>query len=171
MTPQNLNSENPPAHLWRDGKYVVLHRGTFPPDRCYKCNQVTGVSRRYVKLTFYPNSNILLALGLLFSPVTIVQYVEFELDLVSCWRHRLIPVLASFISVIAFFGGLIWFFAGIFQASMVTMVAAIVVSLGGLFGVAFKPQMRFIKYDGPFVWISGYGKEFLQNLPPWPGIQ
>lgn len=171
MISQKLNPESMPAHMWRDGKYVVLHRGTFPPDRCYKCNQTTGVFRRYVKLTFYPNSNILFALASLVSPVSVVQYVEFELDLVSCWRHRLIPIVINFCSVVAFFGGLIWLFAGIFQASTFSMIGGIIVLLSGLFGIAFTPQMKFIKYEGPFVWISGYGKEYIENLSPWPGAQ
>ncbi len=164
-------AEPAPAHMWRDGKFVVPHRGTFPPERCYACDRSHGVSRRYVTLKFYPNVNILLALASLASPVSVSVHSEFSLDLASCLKHRLLPPLLTFLCVLGFFGGIIGFLAGIIQHSIPGMLTGIAVAIGGLLGMLFKPDVKFVRHEGPFVWISGYGKPFLENLEPWPGIE
>lgn len=161
----------PPAHMWRDGDCVVLHQGTFPPDRCYTCNCSQGVSREYIKLDPHRNFNFLMLLAGLAAPVTVTIHNEFSLDLAFCQKHWWLPRLMTTLCVLAFFGGIFIFFGGAIQQSVLVMVAGPLISIGGLIGFLFKPAIRLVRYVGPFVWVSGYGKPFLENLEPWPGIE
>ncbi len=153
-------------NISRKGYYVVLKPDMEWPSRCFKCNQETSL-RKEVKL-IYLNPWIYISIFFTIFLTIILALIfrkRFTVNLPLCelhikkrkkflifqWALVAIMSISILIGVLSNIGVLIF----------LSFVTFLVILISAIFGrLAFAA-----KYKNGNIWITGGGKEFLNNLP------
>lgn len=167
-----LVPDQSPDGLWREGKWLVMHREGTLPDRCIRCNAPANGYRLKRKLSWcYPAWHLFLVCNLLIWILVVVavsKRATIQVGLCELHRRRRRRLIASgwllalaglgcFVLVIdvrsepavagGLFGGIVLLIAGIVLAGIVS------------------PPVTVRKMDKTYLWLKRVSPELLNELP------
>jgi hypothetical protein len=162
--------------LWRDGKLLVLHKSAKLPGRCVKSNEPTD---RFLKrkLVWYPPwiaLTILLAWPVFLILALVMQKrAQVDIGLTPEWIGRRRMRIATawglvLLGFFTFFGAIAWA-ADADWFGLVLAGGVLMGFVGIIYGSVGARMVYPTKIDDQFVWLKGVCREFLDELPPWPG--
>ena len=150
----------------RQGRYSVLKPDIEWPSRCFKCNQETSL-RKEVKLTYL---NPWIYISILFTILlTIILALifrkKFTVNLPLCELHikkrkKFLIFQWALVAVMS-----ISILVGVLSTINVLVFLSIVTFSVLLISAIFGRLAYVAKYKNGNLWITGAGKEFLNNLP------
>ena len=164
--------------VWRDGKSIVMLKGTELPARCIVCNEAAHKAK--TRKVFYLNTWLQVAMilvfivtsGLALIPIVIVILVfrkSARIRIPMCaahWRRRLWITAVSFALLLIAIGvGVIAAIEADFQGPLFFVALVIFVTAFG-FAIARGQILRAKKIDKEFVRLKGAKLPFLESLPP-----
>ncbi len=159
--------------MWRNGKVLVVKHGAQPPSRCAKCN--CPVSRPPIKRTLYWHPSwiyLVILLGLLIYVIVALIVRKKGVVLVPlCEEHRrkrAIAIAVSWGLVLDSF--LCFVLAIVYSLGYVALVGLASLLAGIVMGVWKGTLVSAAKIDDSYLWVRGYGPEFLKNLPQWINV-
>jgi hypothetical protein len=159
--------------MWRRNKQLVTCSETPFPDRCVKCNApANGFRLKRVLYWQHPAYYLLLLINLLilFIVVLIVRK-KAVLNIGLCANHRALRQQTILIGWIGALGGLA--LAGIggiaFKSGWLIAVGIIVFLVAAIYGGVRGPMISAAKVTKENVWVKGVHRDFLAELPEWPG--
>jgi hypothetical protein len=156
------------AGLWREGKKLVTRSETPFPDRCVKCNAPTnGFTLKRVLYWNHPAYYLLFLCSL---PVLVIVLLivrkKAVLHVGLCEAHRARRTRDIALCIAGILGGIALFVAAAIAESGLLVLAGIVALLFGIvWGVARAQVVSATKIDKEYVWVSGAGPAFLNDLP------
>ena len=156
---------DPGVGMWREGKWLVMHReATFPP-RCIFTNEPTE--------TFGKQSITWAHLNDLRG-----QTVKLHYGLTTAKRSRLrwTLTIAIVVDVVAFASALL--LVGLSEQLELGRhwIGPVGLILAGIIGGTLKVAwntvnpLNYVRSKRSYVWLSGAGASFLDSLPAWPGF-
>lgn len=161
------------AGVWQQhGANLVMDKTAQLPDRCVKCNAYASGKRLRRKLTWHPPTLYLLVLAgvLIYAIVATIVSEKATIYVGLCERHSKRRHAAILSSVGLLLLGLLSLFMALAAESAILgllgggfLLAAIVVAC-----VAHS-IVRAKKIDNRFVWLDGIDRNYLAQLPLWPG--
>jgi hypothetical protein len=160
------------AGLWRQGKKIVTTSENPFPDRCVKCNAPTnGYRLKRVLYWQHPAYYLLLLCNLLvLLIVVLIVRKKAVLHIGLCDAHqkqRKVAIIACWLGLL---GGLAMICVGVAMPSGWLILAGVVAFFGGaIWGGVKGRTLTPTKIDKENVWVTGAGKDFLDQLPEWPG--
>jgi hypothetical protein len=165
-TPKSSLVDVDNCNISRKGRYAVLKPDIEWPSRCFKCNQETSL-RKEVKLTYL---NPWIYISILFTILlTIILALifrkRFTVNLPLCELHikkrkKFLIFQWALVAVMS-----ISIFIGVLSTIDVLVLLSIVTFLVILISAIFGRLAFAAKYTNGNLWITGAGKEFLNNLP------
>ena len=155
------------------GQATVTRSETPFPDRCVKCNAPAGGFKlKRVLYWQYPAYYLLILCNLLI-PLIVVLIVRKKaiLHVGVCEKHRAQRKLALTIGWVGVLGGLVLLICGVVWQSGWAAIAGLVLMLGGgIYGAVRGTTISAAKITKDNVWVRGVHKDFLAQLPEWPGL-
>lgn len=158
--------------IWRDKTILVMGRQASLPDRCVKCNEPAHGFRLKRRMTWHhPALYILIFVAFLIYLIValIVRQtatVEIGLcaihlakrrrDLIVTWVLILLGVVMIFVSLTA-------------NEGIYALIGLVIFLVGVVYGITTTRIVAPAKIDSRFVWLKGFNKDYLQNLPAWVG--
>ena len=158
--------------IWRLGRQLVTRSETPFPDRCVKCNApANGFKLKRVLYWQHPAYYLLLFCNLLILLIVVlIVRKKAVLHVGLCEKHRAQRKWALIIGWVGVLGGLILLIGGAVWASGWLALVGVVLLLGGaIYGAARGTTVTAAKITKENVWIRGVHKDFLNQLPEWPG--
>ena len=162
----------PGSGVWRDKSTLVMSKDAELPDRCVKCNAPAYGSRLKKRLTWHhPAIYLIIFVALLiYFIVALVVRKTATVRLGLCEEHRAKRRRNIWITWLLVLLGVVGFFAAAANEDgtylligFLLIVAAIIYALVAIRIVS--PS----KIDDKFVWLKGVNKDYLNELPQWPG--
>lgn len=154
--------------LWRDGKILVLRKGSDFPDRCIKCNQPSVMPRRRYKLSWHPwGWYVLLPLNILFyAIVAAIVSNRTEVRIGLCANHQRRVLWGRIVG----WGGFAAMLAlGLTAAALESptpgIVALALLLPWAIAAIVVNRQVLPARIDGQFTRLKGCGPAFLASLP------
>lgn len=159
---------DPGVGMWRDGKWLVVHReATFPP-RCILSNLEAETFNKqtitWAHLNDWRGQTVKLNYGMTFASRSRLRWrlgIAIAVDVVALTIALGIVGLVldgppEFSAPFVGFGGLV--------------LAAV---MGATLKVAWNAvnTLSYVSSNKAYVWLSGAGTPFLNSLPPWPGFR
>jgi hypothetical protein len=177
--PASKSSVDLTTRVWRRGDLLVMDRHARLPDVCVLTG-LPAVHRVERELSFYPTGcHLFLLLGILPYVITILLLTTFaKIELGLCERmfqRQRIQLL--FGKILGGVGGAVVVGAIAFgvmtkeiEASIVFIILGSIVGLAGL-ALGFVGSCLVIthKIDTDYIWLRGVHRNFLDELPEWPG--
>ena len=157
---------DPGVGMWRDGKWLVMHREAEFPPRCIFTNlEAETYGKQSISWAYLNDWR--------------GQTVKLNYGLTMASRDRMRRMLAIVILVAVAAFAMIFLLVGV-RVNADGPLAA----LGPLFllcllviGVSLKfawnavNPLNYVSSKKSYVWLSGAGMPFLNSLPPWPGFR
>lgn len=162
----------PSGGLWRDESTLVMEKNATLPDRCVKCNEPAMGVRLKRKLSWHhPILYILIFGGLVFYLIiALIVRKTATLDVGVCARHLKKRRQGIVISWLLIIGGIVGFFAALSLNEGGLALLGMVLFLGGvIYGIVAARLVAPSKIDDRLVWLRGLNKDYLSDLPAWPG--
>ena len=163
----------PPVGIWRDGELLVIHDWvTSLPNRCVFTNELLTVRCRqelsWANSIGWRSRYLPLNFGV----------VEPILQKMVRRRHRWWLLAGSACLALVLIAATLVLIAatlGFFVSSPAVILGTILFSLlaSGLLLQGAKNAENVFKIreiNGPYFWLAGAGKPFLDSLPKWPGM-
>ncbi len=159
--------------VWRDKSTLVMSQGVALPDRCIKCNEPAHGFRLKRKLTWHhPAIYFLIVVAvLLYLIVAMILRKTATVEIGLCEMHRAKRRKNILITWLLFLLGVAGFTMAIFAADSTYLLVGVIFLLGALiYGLMVVRVVAPSKIDEKFVWLRGVNKNYLDQLPQWPGI-
>jgi hypothetical protein len=165
--------------VWRDGKQLVILKGTPLPPRCVKSNQPTDKSLKR-NLIWYPQwiaFTVLIAWPVFLVLALVLQKkATVHIGLTEEWlarrRFRIGIVWCLALLGIGLFVGAFPLIEEYEEVGVAMILSSLVVLIGSLiYGTTAARLITPAKIDDRFVWLKGVCPEYLAELPPWPGTR
>ena len=163
---------DPSAGVWRDNSTLVMSREAVLPMRCVKCNAYTH-GRLTRKLSWHhPAIFILLLVAwLIYLIVAMVVRKRATVELGLCEEHQARRRTFIWITAIIVVLGLLGIFLGLSGNDGTPALIGLMLLLVGLIFGIFAARVTYpSKIDDQFVWLKGVNKDYLDQLPHWPGL-
>ncbi len=161
------------ARVWRDGNRLVAVAGTVLPDRCIKCNAPAHGYRLKRTLFWHNPLYYFLLLCYLVVYVVVAIFVQRKavLHLGLCGEHRDRRNKGMLIGWSGCALGALLLVAGAgFQSGWAALAGVIVGIGGGIAGYILAYSVRAVKITREHVFLTGCHRDFLAELPDWPGV-
>jgi hypothetical protein len=163
----------PGSGVWRDQSKMVVSKGALLPARCVKCNAPATGPKIKKKLSWHhPAIFILLFVALLiYLIVAMILRKTAVLELGLCEKHRAQRrrnVLITWALILLGFGGFVM--AGMFDDMTFLWLGMLLLFAGIIYGVVTVRIVWPSKIDDQFAWVKGINKDYLNQLPQWPGV-
>lgn len=158
--------------LWRTKDQLVTSSGAPFPDRCVRCNAPANGYRLKRQLFWHPPSYYLLILiGLLiYAIVVLCIRHKAVLHVGLCEQHRVRRKWGIAGCWIGAVGGLGLIIAGAVGDTGFLIWPGILIFLAGvIYGIITGVRVSPVKMTKETVWLRGVNKDFLAELPEWPG--
>lgn len=162
----------PGTGVWRDRSVLVMSKGAELPDRCVKCNQPTS-RRLKKKLTWHhPALYILIFVALLiYLIIAMILRKSATVQLGLCEEHlarrrRNIIITLSLVLL-----GFVGFFVGaMYEDFIYVLIGFLLLIAAVIYALVAVKIVSASKIDDRFVWLTGVNKDYLNELPQFPGI-
>lgn len=157
--------------VWRHGSTLVMSKDALLPYRCVKCNVATD-RRLKRRLTWHhPAIYILIFVALLiYLIVALIVRKTATLEIGLCEEHlakRRRNVWISWLLVVSGLAGLV---LGVMQEDGTFLIAGFVLLIAAIiYAVVAVRIVAPSRIDDRFVWLRGINKDYLNELPTWPG--
>jgi hypothetical protein len=162
---------------WRDGKQLVVRKGTELPDRCVKCNAPAEGYRLRRNLSWHAPAWYLLILISLLIYIIVYFFVRntAKLDVGVCPAHRrrrVMSILAAWIGIVVSIGLMVAPLAAP-QFQNDTVVAVMIISgiilllTSIVFGILRAQIVTPARIDKEFARLKGVCWEYLEQCPDW----
>ncbi len=157
--------------LWRQGPRLVMTREASLPHRCVKCNAPTTGPLLKRSLSWHHPAYFLIALVALLIYVIVAMIVNkrAKIEIGLCPGHRQLRGIfigVAWAGVLAGIAGIVYGFANESLLGFVGLLALLVGVVVGNFGARVVYATRI---DDRHLWIKGFCRDYLQDLPEWPG--
>lgn len=154
--------------IWREGKKLVTRSETPFPDRCVKCNApANGFKLKRVLYWQHPAYYLLLLCNLLvLLIVVLIVRKKAVLHIGLCEAHRKQRTLGITICSIGMIGGIALLIGGAaLESGWVALIGLAGFLFGLVWGIVKARTISATKIDKDFVWVTGVGPAFLNDLP------
>lgn len=162
----------PGSGVWRDKGKLVVSQGAPLPNRCIKCNAPANGPKLKKKLSWHhPALYILVIVGLLiYLIVAMFVRKSITLNLGLCEEHRAKHRRNVLVTWALILLGITGFPLTIITEDINFMLAGIFLIFAGIiFGVVGVRLVSPSMINDKFAWLNGVNKDYLDDLPPWPG--
>jgi len=160
------------AGVSRDGSKMVVSKGAPLPDRCVKCNGPAPGPKLKKRFSWHHPALFLLifvALLLYFIVAMIVRKTAI-VELGLCDDHmtkRRRNILVTWLVILLGVGGFV--LAVIFEENTFLLAGILSIFAGIIYGVVTLRIVTPVRIDDKFAWLKGVNKDYLAELPQWPG--
>jgi hypothetical protein len=162
----------PGTGVWRDKATLILSKDAELPARCVKCNAPATGPRLKKKLSWHHPAIYLLILValLIYFVVAMVLRKTATVALGLCEEHRAKHRRNVLIAWLLVGLGVAGFILTIFGADTNFALLGILLLLAGtIYAVVAVRIITVAKIDEKFAWLKGINKDYLDELPQWPG--
>ncbi len=163
----------PGSGVWRDKSKMVVSKGAQLPDRCVKCNAPAPGAKFKKKLSWHhPAIFILIFVALLiYLIVAMVLRKTITLELGLCEEHRAKHRRNVFITWSLILLGVCGFVLAVIVEDNNFLLAGILFLVAGvIYAVVALRIVTPARIDDKFAWLKGVNKDYLDELPQWPGV-
>jgi hypothetical protein len=160
--------------VWREGRAVVMSRNGILPDRCIKCNDSANGRRLVRKLRWHsPVVYLCVLLNLLvYVIVALIVSQKARVEVGMCDKHRASRLWAIAIGWGLFFAGVgLLFAAAQFDHSAPGFAGAGLILAGFIYGMWKGRSVYATRIDKERVWMKGFCKAYLDELPDWTSVK
>jgi len=158
--------------LWRMGRRLVTCSETPFPDRCVKCNApANGYRLKRVLYWQHPAYYLLLLCNLIvLLIVVLIVRKKAILHIGLCERHRTRRQISLALGWGSAALGVVLIIAGAgYDSGLAVVIGIATLLIGGITGAAMATTVTPTKMTKENVWITGVHRDFLAQLPEWPG--
>jgi hypothetical protein len=161
----------PGSGVWRSGAKLVMSRDAELPPRCVKCNVPTHLRLKRKLSWHHPALYLIILVALLiYFIVAMVLRKSATVEIGLCDEHQAKRRRDVWITVALAMVGLLGFvFAIGFEDGMYLLMAFGALIAAMIYGIAVARVVAPAKIDDRFVWLTGVNKQYLDELPQWPG--
>lgn len=160
-----------PGGVWRQGRTVVLSKGTSLPPRCFKCNAECDVRPYRRGLSWHhPAIYFTILAGLLvYVIIALIVRKKAVVQVFLCEHHRARRRRVIAAAWLAALGAIALLIHAINIAVIgLVSLALLVLVLAPACYIVMGQIMVPSKIDDYFVWLKGAGPAFLASLPDTP---
>jgi hypothetical protein len=163
----------PGSGVWRDMSKMIVSKGAQLPARCVKCNAPAPGPRLKKKLTWHHPAIYLLILValLIYFIVAMILRKTAVLELGLCEEHMAKHrrnVLITWVLILLGIGGFVLAF--IIENNNFVFIGFLLLLAGVIYAVVAVRIVTPAKIDDKFAWVKGVNKDYLNELPQWPGV-
>ena len=163
----------PGSGVWRDKSKMVVSKGAPLPDRCVKCNAPAHGAKLKRKLTWHHPAIFILILvaTLIYLIVAMIVRKTATVELGLCEEHMAKRRRNVFITWLLILLGVAGFIMAVIVADNTFLLAGIILILAGI--IYALVALRIVtpaRIDDKFAWLKGVNKDYLDELPQWPGL-
>ncbi len=165
----------PPASpfkgVWRDRSKLVMSRDADLPPRCVKCNVPTHLRLKRRLTWHHPLLYILLFVALLiYLIVALIVRKAATVEIGLCDEHLAKRRRDRWIAIALLVIGVIGFALAInFSDTTYLLIGCLAVIASLIYAIVAVRVVAPAKIDDQFVWLTGVNKQYLNELPSWPG--
>ena len=162
----------PGSGVWRSKSTLVMSQGAVLPDRCIKCNEPAHGVRLKRKLTWHHPAIYLLILVavLVYLIVSLILRKRATVEIGLCERHLAIRRRNMLITWLLFLLAVAGFVMAVVAEDGTYVLVGAILLLGAIiYGLVVVRVVSPSKIDDKFVWLRGVNKNYLSQLPQWPG--
>ena len=158
--------------VWHYGSRLVMDRLAQLPDRCVKCNAYANGYRLKRRLSWHsPVYYALLFSILVYAIVAACVREKATIHIGLCEQHRKKRATTILSSVGFVLLGFVTLMAALANESAALGFAGVALLLAGIIVACLAyTVVRPMKIDARYIWLSGVDREYLLQLPPWPGM-
>jgi hypothetical protein len=159
--------------VWRDQSKMVVSKGAQLPDRCVKCNAPASGAKLKKTLSWHHPVIFILAFValLIYLIVAMVVRKSIVLELGLCEEHKSKHRRNVLIAWSLILLGVVGFVMAIMLEDINFLLAGFLLIIAGI--IYFVVAVRIVwptRIDDKFGWVKGVNKNYLDELPQWPGI-
>lgn len=161
-----------PGHgVWRERNKLIMSRDAELPPRCVKCNVPTHLRLKRKLSWHHPAIYLIILVALLiYLIVAMVLRKSAVVEIGLCDEHLAKRRRDIWITVgLVVIGSLGFGLAIGFEDLTYLLIGFVALIAALIYGIAFARVVAPAKIDDRFVWLSGVNKQYLNELPQWPG--
>jgi ribosomal protein L40E len=161
-----------PGHgVWRERNKLVMSRDAELPPRCVKCNVPTHLRIKRKLSWHHPALYLIIIVALLiYLIVALILRKSATVEIGLCDEHQKKRRRDIWITVaLAVVGALGFALAIGFEDPTYLLLAFLALIAALIYGIAVARVVAPAKIDDRFVWLTGINKQYLNELPQWPG--
>jgi hypothetical protein len=162
---------SPFSGVWRDRSKLVMSRDAELPPRCVKCNVPTHLRLKRRLTWHHPLLYILVFVALLiYLIVAMVIRKTATVEIGLCDEHLAKRRRDLRITIGLLIAGLIGLALAIgFSDGTYLLLGFLGLIAALIYGIVAVRVVAPAKIDDQFVWLTGINKNYLNELPAWPG--
>ena len=163
----------PGSGVWRDKSKMIVSKGAQLPDRCVKCNAPAHGAKLKRKLSWHHPAIFILILvaTLIYFIVAMIVRKTATVEVGLCQEHMAKRRRNVFITLALILLGVLGFVLTVIFGDNNFLLAGIFLILAGIiYGVVALRIVTPARIDDRFVWLNGVNKDYLNELPQWPGV-
>ena len=160
------------AGVWRNKSTLVMSKNARLPNRCVKCNEPADVPPLKRRLTWHhPAFYLIIFVALLiYVIVALVVRQTANVEVGLCEKHkakRKRDILITWSLVLL---GVVGFALAIVASDgNYALLGLLLLLVGTVYGIVTTRIVNATRIDKDFVFLSGVNKDYLDQLPQWPG--
>ncbi|HKO61445.1 MAG TPA: hypothetical protein VJV03_09815 [Pyrinomonadaceae bacterium] len=161
-----------PGHgVWRDGAKLVMSRDAELPPRCVKCNVPTHLKLKRKLSWHHPALYLIILVALLiYLIIALIVRKSATIEIGLCDEHqakrRRNVLITTALGIVGLFGFVL---AAGFDDGIYLLIGFVALIATLIYGIAVARVVAPAKIDDRFVWLTGVNKQYLSELPQWPG--
>lgn len=162
----------PGTGVWRDKSKLVMSKGAALPQWCVKCNEPTHGLVLKRKLSWHhPAIYLIILVALLvYLIVALVLRKSATVEVGLCEKHMAKRRQNVWITWLLLGLGVAGFVLAIVAEDGTYLLAGLAFFAAAvIFGIIAVRVVVPTKIDDRFVWLKGVNKDYLNQLPQWPG--
>jgi hypothetical protein len=163
----------PGSGVWRKDSILVMSKDAELPDRCVKCNGPAYGSRLKKRLTWHhPAIYILIFVALLiYLIVALILRKSATVQLGLCEEHKAKRRRNIWIAWLLVLLGFVGILAGATNDDVnYVLIGLLLLFAAIIYAVVAVRIVSPSKIDDKFVWLKGVNKDYLNELPQFPGV-
>jgi hypothetical protein len=158
--------------IWRQGRQLITRSETPFPDRCVKCNApANGFRLKRILYWQHPAYYLLLLCNLLILIIVVlIVRKKAVLHVGLCEKHRAQRKMGLTLGWTGALGGIALLIgAAAFQSGWTALAGVAAFLFGCIYGGVRASTITATKITKENVWVRGVHRDFLNQLPEWPG--
>lgn len=163
----------PGSGVWRDKSQLIVSRGAELPDRCVKCNAPAQAPKLKKKLSWHHPAIYLLILValLIYFIVAMILRKTATVEIGLCEEHKSKHRRNIAVTWVLLGLGVLGFITAlVVEESNFLLLGILLLLAGVIYGVAALRILTPAKIDERFAWLKGANKDYLDELPQFPGV-
>lgn len=161
----------PGRGVWQDRAKLVMSRDAELPPRCVKCNVPTHLRLKRKLSWHHPALYLIILVALLiYLIVAMVVRKSATIEIGLCDEHLAKRRRNLWITIGLVVVGVLGFALAIgFNDGSYLLVGFLALIAALIYGIVAVRVVAPARIDDQFVWLTGVNKQYLSELPQWPG--